>query len=255
MKKYCKNCKEETERYSSGHCKLCIKRRNEAHNKKRNSMSQKYLNYEKVSNSKEVFNKDNYKRLDIRDVITSSKDKYIYLLVSGLELVYVGKSNGNLLARINSHIKDKDFDDVLVIPVNDINTLNKFERKYISKYRPKLNKEFIFNGITYDIFDLKTEEKITGSKNDLKLLIGCSEQTLTSLLNENQKKIYSRYVLYKNRPKESNFKNILDTHTGTIERHNYITFAEKVNKPQNQVWYFMNGITKSFNKKRYIIVD
>ena len=67
--------------------------------------------------------------------------------------------------------------------------------------------------------------------------------------------MYSRYVLLKNKPKESSFRKVLDTHTGLIEKHNYITFAEKVNKKQNAVWYFMNGITKSFMKKRYVLVQ
>ena len=48
---------------------------------------------------------------------------------------------------------------------------------------------------------------------------------------------------------------MLDNHTGEIERHNYITFAEKVGKTQNQVWYFMNGLTKTFMKKRYTLVE
>ena len=253
--KYCNNCNKGTERYSSGHCKECIKKRNEKHNKKRADLTPKHLNYEKVAESRVVFNKENYDRFDIRDIIQSKKDKFIYFLLKDEELVYIGKSNGNLLSRINSHIKDKDFNDVYLRAVNDSKSLDKYEKKWIEKYRPKLNKEYIFSNITYDIFDLKTEEKITATKDELLNIIGCSKSSLENILNENRNKLYNRYVLYKNRPKESNFKNILDKHTGKVERHNYITFAEKVGKSQNAVWYFINGLTKSFMKKRYIIVD
>ena len=253
--KYCNNCNKDTERYKSGHCKPCVRQRNEVLNKKRSEVGVKYIKYEKVSESRVVFDKENYDRFDIRNIIKSSKNKYIYFLLLNNELVYVGKSNNNLLQRLNDHIKNKEFDDVYVREVSDVKSLNKYEKKYITKYRPKLNKEFIFNGITYDVFDLKTEEKITGTKDELIKLLNTNISTLNNLLNENRNKIYSRYVLYKNRPKESNFRNVLDNHTGIVEKHNYITFAEKVGKPKNHVWYFMNGLTKSFMKKRYTLID
>lgn len=253
--KYCNNCNKDTERYKSGHCKPCVRQRNEVLNKKRSEVGVKYIKYEKVSESRVAFDKESYERFDIRNILLSDKDKYIYFLLKNEELVYVGKSNGNLLMRINSHIKDKDFDDVYLRAVNDTKSLDKYERKWIEKYRPKLNKEFIFNGITYDIFDLKTEQKITANIEELVDLLNTNKPSLLEFLREKRKKLYSRYVLYKNRPKESNFKNVLDNHTGIVERHNYITFAEKVGKPQNQVWYFMNGLNKSFMKKRYTLVD
>lgn len=253
--KYCNNCNKDTERYSSGHCKPCVRQRNEVLNKKRSEVGVKYINYEKVSESRVVFNKENYERFDIKNILLSNKDKYIYFLLKNEELVYIGKSNGSLLGRISSHIKDKDFDDVYVRAVNDVKSLDKYEKKWIEKYRPKLNKEFIFNGITYDIFDLKTEEKITATKEELINTIGCNKHTINGFLNEDRKKLYNRYVIYKNRPKESNFKNVLDNHTGIVEKHNYITFAEKVGKSQSQVWYFMNGLHKTFMKKRYTLID
>ena len=247
--KYCKNCNKDTERYKSGHCKECVRQRNEVLNKKRSEVGVEYIRYEKVKESKVVFNKENYERFDIRNVITSSKNKYIYFLLKDDELVYVGKSNGNLLQRLNDHIKNKDFDDVYLRQVNDTKSLDKYEKKWIEKYRPKLNKEFIFNGITYDIFDLKTESKITGTKEELIQILNTNKQSLDGFLREDRKKLYSRYVLYKNRPKESNFKNVLDNHTGEIERHNYITLAEKLGKPQNHVWYFRMEFKKGRGKK------
>lgn len=253
--KYCNNCDKDTERYSSGHCKSCVRKRTEVFNKKRSEVGMKYTKYDKVSESRVAFNKESYERFDIRDIILSDKDKYIYFLLKNEELVYIGKSNGNLLGRINSHIKNKDFDDVYLRAVNDAKSLDKYEKKWIEKYRPKLNKEFIFNGITYDIFDLKTEQKITATKEDLINILDANKSTLDGLLHERRNKIYSRYVLYKNRPKESNFRNVLDTHTGKIEKHNYITFSEKVSKPQSHVWHFMNGLRKTFMKNRYVLIN
>ena len=253
--KYCKNCNKETDRYKSGHCKDCIKNTNSKINKKRSELVQKYLNYEKAGKEKVYFNKENYSQFNIRDILSSHKDKFIYFLLNNDELVYIGKSNGGLLGRLNSHIKDKKFNDVYIRPVLDAKSLDKYEKKWIEKYRPKLNKEFLFNGITYDLFDLKTEEKIVATKEELLDIIGCSESAINGLLSENRKKIYNRYLLYKNRPKQSNFKNVLDKHTGKIERHNYITFADKVGKSQNAVWYFMNGLHKTYMKKRYVLVD
>lgn len=253
--KYCNNCNKDTERYSSGHCKPCTRDRNSKFNKKRSELGQEYLNYEKVDKEKEEFNKDNYTQFDIRQILSSPKDKFIYFLLNKEELVYIGKSNGYLLGRLNSHMKDKEFDDVYVRAVSDTKSLNKYEKKWIEKYRPKLNKEFIFNGITYDLFDLKTEEKIIATKEELVGIIGCSISSIDGLLNENRNKLYNRYILYKNKPKKSNFRKVLDTHTGKIEKHNYITFAEKVGKSQNSVWYFMNGLNKTYMKKRYRLVD
>ncbi len=253
--KYCKNCNKETDRYKSGHCKDCVKNRTSKFNEKRSEVGQKYLNYEKVGKEKVYFNKENYSQFNIRDILSSHKDKFIYFLLNNDELVYIGKSNGGLLGRLNVHIKDKEFNDVYVRPISDAKSLDKYEKKWIEKYRPKLNKEFLFNGITYDLFDLKTEEKIVATKEELLDIIGCSKSAIDGLLNENRKKIYNRYLLYKNRPKQSNFKNILDTHTGKTERHNYITFADKVGKSQNAVWYFMNGLIKTYMKKRYVLVD
>ena len=160
-----------------------------------------------------------------------------------------------MFSRIASHLKDKDFNDILYRNVLTSSSLDKIERQLITKYRPKLNKEFIFHNAKYDIFDLKTEEVIRDTKENLIKLLNTNESTLNGLLHEYSKKIYSRYILLKNKPKESSFKNILDTRTGVIERHNYITFAEKMGKNQNNVWYFMNGFTKSYMKKRYVLVD
>ena len=67
--------------------------------------------------------------------------------------------------------------------------------------------------------------------------------------------LYKRYVLLKNKPKDLSFKNVLDNKTGLIEKHNYITFAEKTGKESSRVRFFMSGLGNSFMKKRYVLVD
>tara|TARA_R110002050_G_scaffold289101_1_gene441579 strand:+ start:131 stop:904 length:774 start_codon:yes stop_codon:yes gene_type:complete len=257
MSKYCSNCSKETERYKSGHCKPCSNKRSEVNNKKRSEINMSVINRVSISLDKEVFDKHLYTEFNIKDVIhlhKNNSDKFIYFLLKDNELVYIGKSNGNFLARINSHLKDKDFNNISYRAVLTISSLDKIEKQLITKYRPKLNKEYIFNDAKYDIFDLKTEETIRDTKANLVNILNTSETSLIGLLTDRRLKLYSRYVLLKNKPKESTFKNVLDKHTGLIERHNYITFAEKVGKNQNAVWYFMNGFSKTYMKKRYVLV-
>jgi len=256
--KYCKNCKKDTERYISGHCKPCVNSRTKVANAKRSSVSMFIINKESINEDKKVFNKELYSEFNISEIIKLKKsgiDKFVYFLMKDNELVYIGMSNGNLLSRLNSHIKDKDFDSVLYKTVLRETSLSKIEKNLITKYRPKLNKDLIFTNAKYSIFDLKTEEVIRDTKDNLINILKANKNTLGGLLNESRKKMHSRYVLLKNKPKESSFRKVLDTHTGLIEKHNYITFAEKVNNKQNNVWYFMNGLTKTYMKKRYVLVD
>jgi|TARA_R110000751_G_scaffold85178_1_gene170090 hypothetical protein len=258
MNKYCNNCNKETSRYKSGHCKPCSNKRSEVNNKKRSGINMSVINRLSILVDKEVFDKHLYTEFNIKDVIQlhrNNSDKFIYFLLKDNELVYIGKSNGNFLSRINSHLKNKDFSDIRYRTVLTASSLDKIEKQLITKYRPKLNKEYIFNDAKYDIFDLKTEEVIRDTKTNLLSILNTSESSLSGLLSENRKKLYCRYMLLKNKPNESTFKNVLDKHTGLVERHNYITFAEKVSKNQNAVWYFMNGFTKTYMKKRYVLVE
>lgn len=258
MDKYCNNCNKETYRYASGHCKPCMNKRTEVSNKKRSKIKMSVINRVSISIDKEVFDKNLYTEFNIKDIIQLNKnnsDKFIYFLLKDNELVYIGKSNGNFLSRINSHLKDKDFSDIRYRTILTTSSLDKIEKQLITKYRPKLNKEYIFNDAKYDIFDLKTEEVIRGTKTSLIDTLRTTESSLNGLLQEHSKKLYKRYVLLKNKPIESTFKNVLDKKTGVVERYNYITFAEKVGKKQNAVWYFMNGFTKGYMKKRYELVE
>jgi len=83
-----------------------------------------------------------YKVLSIASIIKLNNegiDKFVYLLSKNNEIVYVGQSNGYLLSRISTHLKDKDFDKVYYIAVKPKDDLNALERTIISKYNPKLN--------------------------------------------------------------------------------------------------------------------
>lgn len=62
---------------------------------------------------------------------------YVYFLLQGKEVVYVGQTK-NGLTRIYQH-KDKVFDMAYVMEC-DANELNRLENRYIFKYRPKYNK-------------------------------------------------------------------------------------------------------------------
>lgn len=258
--KYCSNCNKVTQRYATGHCKDCIKRRSAIGNAKRKSfynkteiLHKKYGNIRKPS-----FSKESYSRLTVESVIqelSNQKHYFIYFLLKNNKVVYVGQSNNNVLSRISSHLKDKDFDEVYYKSFSVENVMDEYEKKFIMKYRPKFNKEVIHQGVKYDFFDLKTEQGVSLTIEDFCAVTGCSNSTALSLLSGNSKSVYSRYVLEANKPNTTNFKTVLDTHTGETARHNYITFAELVGVKQNAVWYFMNGFAKSFHKKRYVLVD
>jgi hypothetical protein len=216
------------------------------------------INRMSVEQDKEPFNKNIYSKFDLLEIIRLKKnnvDKFIYFLLDDEELVYIGMSSGNLLGRLNAHISNKTFNSVYYKSVLTDESLSRIEKQLITKYRPKLNKTNIFNEAKYSVFDLKTEATITDTKENLVGLLNTNMRSLENLLNESSKKLYKRYVLLKNKPIESSFKYVLDTHTGLVEKHNYITFAEKVGKKQSSVWYFINGINKSFMKKRYVLTN
>lgn len=257
--KYCKNCNQVTERYSQGNCKQCVRRRNKISNDKRNANYNKteviHKNYGKIRKPK--FRKEAYSRLTIESVIeefSNHKYYFIYFLLKDNKVVYVGQSNKNVLDRISSHLKDKVFDEVYYKSFSVENVMDTYEKKFIMKYRPKFNKEIIHEGIKYAFFDLKTETTIEWTVEEAMSNIGCAKSTVLGLLGGRGKSIYGRYVLEANKPEHTNFRNVLDNHTGEIKRHNYITFAEEVGVKQNAVWYFMNGFTKSYKKKRYVLV-
>lgn len=254
---YCNNCKKVTERYSRGNCKECVKQRNFYNNKKRKEVYKEQNRYVN-SARKELFNKESYTKFTIENLIldkNNGKQNYIYFLTKGNDVVYIGKSENNFLCRISEHIKHKDFDDVYYKSFSMPNVAEQYEKNFILKYRPKQNKTFAYLDAKVDILDTKTMEVLNISASELAEIAGCTEKSARNLISGNRNKLYNRYILNINRTCIQAHKSILDTHTGEIERHTMITFAEKAGVSQNSVWYFFRGLAKSFQKKRYLIVE
>jgi len=254
---YCKKCEKITSRYASGHCKDCIKTNNVSINKLRKEVLKQQNKYIK-SSRKEAFNKDSYTKLTIENVLldkNNGKQNYIYFLTKGEEVVYIGKSENNFLSRISEHIKHKDFDDVYYKSFSMPNVAEQYEKNFIIKYRPKQNKVLAYTNAKVDVLDTKTMEVLNVNLSELAKIAGCSKSAAGGLISGKSKKIYGRYILNINRTHIQTYKSILDTHTGETERHTMITFAEKIGVSQNSIWYFFSGLAKSFQKKRYLIVD
>jgi len=204
------------------------------------------------------FSTESYKQVTIESIIEEyrrNRNCFIYFLLKDDNLVYVGKSNNGILGRISSHIKDKDFDSAYYVASSSEELLDEYEKKYIVKYKPKYNKQLFYADVPIKILDLKTLKVYSWSKNDMVENIGCNISAAMSLVSGRSFKIYNRYILESNRQKQHTYKEILDTHTNTVERHSLISFADKVGVRQNNVWTFFNGVTKSFQKKRYLLVE
>jgi hypothetical protein len=252
--KYCNNCNEVTERYAVGNCKKCVKENRLKFIEKNEALN--LFAKAKKDAGRPLFSKESYKKITIKSVIRDIKRNrncFLYFLLNKNVLVYVGKSNSNILNRINEHIKDKDFDSVYYIALSSDNLLDEYEKKYIIKYKPKYNKTVYFRDVKVNILDLKTLEVYNWSKNELVENTGCALTTADALFCGRSKKVYNRYILEANRENQHTFKYILDTKTNEIERHSIITLSDKLGVRQNSLWYFFNGITKSYSKKRYVL--
>lgn len=252
---YCNNCNKITERYSKGNCKECVARRTKARNDKIKLITANKRKYANATR-KEYFNSGSYKALTIKNIIKDTnrgKYNFIYFLVSNNNLVYVGKSNNNVLGRINSHLDDKIFDEVFYIALYSSELMDEYEKRYIIKYKPKHNTMLCYSQSKLEVLDRKTLEVNLWSVEEMMRITGASKSGVSGLFLGHRKSLQNRYVLNINRQLADDWKNILDTHTGEVERHSMISFAEKVGVKQNNIWSFFNGITKTYAKKRYVI--
>lgn len=79
----------------------------------------------------------NIEKLYIKDI------PKIYFLLKNKEVVYVGRTENKWPGRILAHLKEnkKDFDEVYSINVEKKN-IDKIEKYYIKKYKPKYNKTY-----------------------------------------------------------------------------------------------------------------
>tara|TARA_R110002124_G_scaffold119814_1_gene277587 strand:+ start:82 stop:1335 length:1254 start_codon:yes stop_codon:yes gene_type:complete len=89
--------------------------------------------------------------------------------------------------------------------------------------------------------------------NHLKVSTGI----LNSFFSSKQIILYNRYMLLDSKINQKRYilQKVLDTKTGLIEKHNSITLAKKIGKRPKDLWNLMNGFTKSYMEKRYVLVD
>lgn len=79
------------------------------------------------------------RRLDVDEI----EPCYVYFLLKGDAVVYVGQTSAPWPQRIRDHIKEgaKEFDDVWYVKVDPL-SLNKTEERYIRMLQPKYNKTY-----------------------------------------------------------------------------------------------------------------
>ena len=88
---------------------------------------------------------------------------YIYFLIDGDQIVYVGQST-NVSLRIYHHLKsDKVFDYYSVIPCEQ-NILNEVEAFYIVRFKPKYNHNLPKNVLFVTKDKIKKDYKIDGHR-------------------------------------------------------------------------------------------
>jgi hypothetical protein len=66
----------------------------------------------------------------------------VYILYENDKVVYVGKSN-NMKNRITQHKKDKEFNKIICLSFENEGDKNIYELYYISKFKPKYNKDCV----------------------------------------------------------------------------------------------------------------
>ena len=202
--KYCKNCDEVTERYIRGNCKKCINNNNKKRNAIRNGITSEMAKAIKDA-QRPNFSLKSYKQVTIEAVIEETRRNrncFIYFLMKDNNLVYIGKSNNGILGRINSHIKDKDFDSAYYTAISSEELLDEYEKKYIVKYKPKYNKQLFYRDVAMNILDLKTLIVYSWSKGDIIQKTGCSLSAAEGLQNGRRLKLYNRYILVKSKGDE-----------------------------------------------------
>lgn len=72
------------------------------------------------------------------------KGNFVYRLIHNNEIIYIGKST-QINVRLTHHLRDKDFDTVEVIQFDNEVDMCISEIYFINKYKPRLNKEFIYS--------------------------------------------------------------------------------------------------------------
>ena len=108
---------------------------------------------------------------------------FIYFLIDGDEVVYIGKSL-KLHTRIRAHKCDvKVFDSVFAFPVKT-SEASKIEEKYIRAYQPKYNCSYAYSVSIDDVSDDTIENSLTVKQ--AAEVLGVSVQNVTYLIKENK---------------------------------------------------------------------
>lgn len=96
-----------------------------------------------ISQSDFRFLRDKKKVLNNAFTVDSLDLACIYFLLDGEQIVYVGQTRSSVRSRIRQHKKDKVFDRVSIIPLEERNhrpSVIEVESAYIAKFSPKYNK-------------------------------------------------------------------------------------------------------------------
>lgn len=105
------------------------------------------------------------------DVSAITDQPVIYFLYHNGVIVYVGKSDGSLFGRVNSHLKDKVFDSISFINC-DLDYLDETEVDYIVEHTPKYNYTVGCQGVKWWSLECIKEESARTRKPKSKFPMG-----------------------------------------------------------------------------------
>ncbi len=131
-------------------------------------------------------------------------------------------------------------------------TPEEIQRIKLREEQKKIKSVIRENNRKRKIYDCKEEKLIT--LNKISEIVG---KKITPSLFNYSNSLYGRFIL--DEGKEDNkvlkqWKNILDSNTNNVERHNIKSFSTKLKIKENNVWGFFNGRQKVFSN-RYSIVE
>lgn len=93
--------------------------------------------------------------------ISSAKESFVYFLIDGSEIVYVGKTTMGI-ARLLSHCGVKEFDSYSTISCKPEH-LDKMESHYIYKFAPKYNVLLPLNDVYISRHQFKKQYRVEGN--------------------------------------------------------------------------------------------
>lgn len=155
----------------------------------------------------------------------------VYILKDKGSIVYVGKST-DVCVRLNSHAKDKEFDEVFIIETEDKRSQDFCENSLILKYKPKYNKslniKMTSNVVNFD----KEAVNFAGWLQQAEWFSGISPNLQSKLSNKFTLKDFNSFV---DRDYSINFKTktsfvLLESPEEVREQKSYITIKSRLQK-------------------------